>query len=64
MDVPESMLDEIKSQFHSDEERKTAVLRVCLADHPKPTWELVSDVIYMIGVSQCSRETAVPVPHR
>ena len=48
VDVPESMLDEIKSQFHSDEERKTAVLCVCLADHPKPTWELVSDVIYMM----------------
>ena len=48
MDVPESMLDEIESQFHSDEERKTAVLRVCLADHPKPTWELVSDVVYMM----------------
>ena len=49
VNVPESMLDEIESQFHSDEERKTAVLRVCLADHPKPTWELVSDVIYRMG---------------
>ena len=44
--MPESMLDEIESEFHSDEERKTAILRVCLADHPKPTWEHVSDVVY------------------
>ena len=46
MNVPEPMQNEIESQFHSEEERKTAVLRVCLADHPKPTWELVSDVVY------------------
>ena len=48
MYVPESMLHEIESRFHSDEERKTAVLRVCLADHPKPTWQHVSDVIYRL----------------
>ena len=49
MDVLVSMLDEIESQFHSDEERKTAVLRVCLADHPQPTWELVSNAVYRMG---------------
>ena len=47
MDVPKSMLDEIESRFHSDEERKTAVLRVYLTDHPCPAWEHVSDVIYV-----------------
>ena len=46
MDVPESTLDKIQSQFHSDKERKAAVIRVYLIEHPHPTWEHVSDVLY------------------
>ena len=41
MDVPESTLDKIESQFHTDRERKTEVLRVCSTEHPQPTWEQV-----------------------
>ena len=46
VDVPESTLDKIQSQFHTDQERKTAVLRVYSTDHPRPTWDHVSDVLY------------------
>ena len=46
MDMPKSTLDKIKFQFHTDRERKTEVLRVCSTEHPQPTWEQVSDVLY------------------
>ena len=46
MDVPESTLDKIKSQFQTDRERKTEVLRVISTEHPQPTWEQVADTLY------------------
>ena len=46
MDVPESTLDKIESQFQTDRERKTEVLRVISTEHPQPTWEQVADVLY------------------
>ena len=48
MNVPESTLDKIQSQFHSNEERKAAVIRVYLIEHPHPTWEHVSDALYRL----------------
>ena len=48
MDVPRSTLDKIASQFHTDRERKTEVLRVCSDEHPQPTWEQVSDALYQL----------------
>ena len=44
--VAQSTLDKIQSQFHTDRERKTAVLRVYSTNHPQLTWEQVSDVLY------------------
>ena len=52
MDVPQSTLNKIQSQFHSDKERKAAVIRVYLIEHPHPTWEHVSDVIYQLNDGQ------------
>ena len=49
LDVPESTLKKIQSQFHSDKERKAAVVRVYLIEHPHPTWEHVSDAINRLG---------------
>ena len=46
--MPQSTLDEIQSQFLTDGERKTEVLRVCSTEHPQPTWEQVSDVLYRL----------------
>ena len=48
MDVPESTLDKIESQFHTDRERKTEVIRVYSTEHPQPTWEQVADVLYQM----------------
>ena len=49
MNVPESTLEKIQSQFHSDEERKAAVIRAYMIEHPHPTWEHVSDVLYRLS---------------
>ena len=48
VNVPESKLDKIRSQFNSDEERREEVFRVYLAEHPCPTWEQVSEVLYIL----------------
>ena len=48
MNVPGSTLNKIQSQFHTDRERKTEVLRVCSTEHPQPTWEQVSDALYQL----------------
>ena len=47
--MPLSTLDKIGSQFHSNKERKAAVIRVYLIEHPHPTWEHVSDGLYQEG---------------
>ena len=47
--VPRSKLDQIESQFTSDEERKDEVIRIYHTQHPHPTWDHVSDVLYMCG---------------
>ena len=49
LDVPQSTREKIQSQFHSDKERKAAVIRAYLIEHPHPTWEHVSDVLYQYG---------------
>ena len=48
MDVPESILNKIESQFVSDKERKAEVLRVIHTQHPHLTWEHVSFVLYRL----------------
>ena len=53
MDVPVSILDKIKSQLSSDEERKAEVLRVISTEHPHLTWEDVSDVLYQLRGGEC-----------
>ena len=49
VNVPQSKLNKIRSQFNSDGERKEEVFRVYLAEHPYPTWEHVSEILYMMG---------------
>ena len=49
VDVPRSKRNKIRSQFHSDGARKREVFRIYLTEHPQPTWELVSDVLYKLG---------------
>ena len=57
MRVPESTRDKIQSQFHTDGERKAALLSVVATEHPEPTWENVSDALYRCngGDEECHR---------
>ena len=52
MDVPQSTLDKIKSQFQTTRDRKTEVLRVISTKHPQPTWEQVADALYQMNEGQ------------
>ena len=52
IDVPQLKLDEIQSQFSTDGERKAAVFSVYLTEHPQPTWDHVSDVLYQFKNGQ------------
>ena len=49
MHVPQSTLDKIKSQLHSNERKKATVIRVYMIEHPHPTWEHVSAVLYRMS---------------
>ena len=51
MDVPRSIRNKIQSQFHTDSERKTEVLRVISTERPHLTWEHVADALYRM---QCN----------
>ena len=46
-----SKLDQIESRFTSDEERKDEVIRIYHTQHPHPTWEHVSDALYVCGAA-------------
>ena len=52
IDVPDSKLDEIQSQFSTDCERKAAVFSVYLTEHPQPTWDYISDIVYCLEGGQ------------
>ena len=49
LDVPRSKRDQIEFQFTSDEERKDEVIRIYHTQHPHPTWDHVSDSLYLSG---------------
>ena len=53
--MPKSTLNKIQSQFHTDGERKAALLSVVATEHPEPTWEHVSDVLYRMKDEECHR---------
>ena len=57
VNVPESILHDIKHHFHTDGERKAELLRVCVTQHPEPTWERVSDALYKckMGDEECHK---------
>ena len=54
-DVPNSILHRIERQFHTDGERKAELLRVCVTEHPEPTWERISDALYRCNNEECHR---------
>ena len=53
--MSQSTRDKIQSHFHSNEERKAALLSVFATEHPEPTWEHVSDALYRMRDEECYR---------
>ena len=49
LDVPESQLDEIRSQYSTKRERKSALLHTYLTSHPAPSWQHIADALYRLG---------------
>ena len=52
IDVARSKLDGIESQFSTDGERNAEVFNVYLTEHPQPTWDHVSDMLYQFSNGQ------------
>ena len=52
INVPESKLKVIQSQLSANCERKVVVCSVYLTEHPMPTWDHVSDVIFRLRLGQ------------
>lgn len=59
LDISESTLDKIESQFSSDGERKMEVFSVCATKNPELTWEKVSDALYRTRDEQCHKTLGV-----
>ena len=55
--MPRSIRDRIQSQFLTDRERKATLLSVYMEEHPNPSWEYVSVVLYQCnkGDEECHR---------
>ena len=53
LNIPDSQLDRIRSQYSTASERRTALLQTYLTSHPAPSWQHVADALY------CSRCHAV-----
>ena len=49
VNIPESELDRIRSQYSSDRECKHAVIDLFISKHPAPSWTLVAHTLYTIG---------------
>ena len=49
VNIPDSELDKINSQYASDRERKQAVSHSLISDHPAPSWDLVAYALYLTG---------------
>ena len=46
INVPWSKRNNIKSQYSSDGERKSALLHTYLTSHPAPSWQHITDALY------------------
>ena len=46
INVPRSKRDNIKSQYSSDGERKSALIHTYLTSHPAPSWQHITQALY------------------
>ena len=49
LNVSNSKLYEIRSQYSSDDERKLSFLKTYLTSHPAPSWQHVAEALYRAG---------------
>ena len=49
VNIPQSELSRISSQYSSDRERRHAVIDLFISKHPAPSWTLVAHTLYKMG---------------
>ena len=49
VNIPQSELNRIRSQYSSNRERKHAVIDLFISKHPAPSWSLVAHTLYVMG---------------
>ena len=50
VNIPKSEVERIGSKYSSDKERKQAAIDYLISSHPTPSWQLVANVLYQIGI--------------
>ena len=49
VNTPVSEVKRIRRQYSSHKDRKVAVIRYFISNHPAPSWTLVAHALYMMG---------------
>ena len=49
VNTPDSERESIRRQYSSDKNRKKAVIRYFISNHPAPSWTLVARALYLKG---------------
>ena len=55
VNIPDSELRKINSQYDSDSERKQAVSHSLISDHPAPSWDLVAHALCQVRTDDTHR---------
>ena len=48
--IPESEVERIESKYSSDKERKQAAIDYLISSHPAPSWRILANVLYQMGI--------------
>ena len=59
VNIPRSEVERIRSKYSSDKERKQAAIDYLISSHPAPSWRLVANALYQMGML-----TVWDSPHR
>ena len=50
VNIPESEVKRIRSKYSSDKECKQAAIDYLISSHPAPSWRLVANALYQMGI--------------
>ena len=50
VNIPQSEVDRIRSKYSSAKECKQAAIDYLISAHPAPSWRLVANVLYQMGI--------------